>query len=224
MNQTPFTIKPYGPSALLLEWPARVDAEILKDIIGFAHNLRIQHLMEPDWELIPIYHSLAIIGRGEADMETVRASLPEWYEANGKEYTLPLQVWELPVCYEAPYSMDLEETAVALGMPPEELVQKHTGQAYRVYGIGFLPGFLYLGDVPQSLWLARRDHPRQQVPRGSVGLAGAQTGIYPQKSPGGWHIIGNCPVPIFNPDKDPPCLVTPGDLIRFRALNKAEYA
>ena len=223
MSEIPFAIKPYGPRALLLEWPARVDPAILEDILGFAQDLQNHYLPAPDWELIPIYHTLTLIGSEDAGLERVRKELPKWYAARTAEYALPTRVWELPVCYEPPFAMDLQAVADALHMDTENLVQTHTSQEYRVFGIGFLPGFLYLGEVPEILRLPRREHPRQQVPPGSVGLAGAQTGIYPQSSPGGWHIIGNCPVPIFDPEEDPPCLAAPGDLVRFRAVSRGEY-
>ncbi len=224
MKHPPFEVKPYGSHALLLEWPARVDSEILEDILRFAAYLSTNHLKEEAWELIPIYHTLTLIRRdGASDFDHIVLNLSQWYSACPEKGGKPGHVWELPVCYEGPYGIDLQETAQRLNMDSDQLIDQHTAQEYRVYGIGFLPGFLYLGGVPESLQLIRRDEPRLRVPKGSVGLAGAQTGIYPQTSPGGWHIIGNCPVPLFNADKDPPCLVEPGDYIRFRAVSQAEY-
>lgn len=224
MKEAPFDIKRYGPRALLLEWPRKVDPDILMDILSFRDYLAGTRLKEGSWEFVPVYHTLTLIDpTGQADMAAVRRALPAWYASRPRDTPVATQRWELPVCYQAPFGIDLEETAKTLGMDPQELISLHSGRDYLVYGIGFLPGFLYLGGVPQELELPRRAQPRPRVPRGAVGLAGKQTGVYPQQSPGGWHILGNCPVPIFNAEKDPPCLVAPGDRICFRAVSRAEY-
>ena len=104
-----------------------------------------------------------------------------------------------------------------------QVVETHTDQTYTVYGIGFLPGFMYLGGLPESLEVPRKETPRLRVEQGSVGLAGKQTGIYPQESPGGWNVIGNCPIPIFNVDQPEPCFVDVGDRIQFYSITRAEY-
>jgi inhibitor of KinA len=224
MNEVPFQIKPFGPEALLLEWPAGVSEETLMDVLGFMRYLNDNHLPETQWGLIPVYHSLTLISQGLAkDLDRVTRELPEWYRAYPGPGSLPTRCWELPVCYDSPFSPDLEEVARTLQTTETALVENHTSRPYRVFGIGFLPGFLYLGGVPESLRLPRREHPRLQVPAGAVGLADRQTGIYPQVSPGGWHLIGNCPVPLFDPDAQPPCFISPGDQVRFRAVSRAEY-
>jgi inhibitor of KinA len=224
MSEVPFIIKAYGPEALLLEWPKVVDPDILMDILGFRDFLLENHLRERGWELIPVYHSLTLINRHpEVSVTDIAGHLAEWYRGRPANRPLKTRYWELPVCYEPEFAPDLEEVSEKLGMHPQEVIEAHTGHVYRVYGIGFLPGFLYLGGVPEFLRLPRRAEPRLHVAKGAVGLAGAQTGIYPQDSPGGWHLIGSCPAPLFNPAKDPPCLVAPGDQIRFRAIGHAEY-
>ena len=117
----------------------------------------------------------------------------------------------------------MEELAEKLGMSVDEVIQLHTTSRYTVYGIGFLPGFMYLGGLPSDLEIPRRSEPRLQVRQGAVGLAGKQTGIYPQESPGGWNIIGNCSVSMFSSKNDPPCFVNVGDKVQFHAIEKAEY-
>jgi len=224
MKTPPFEIKMYGPNALILEWPKKVDLSILMDILAFQVYLRKNHLDGDSWEFIPIYHSLTLINRsGKAQMEAIVKALPGWYNASPKDETPKTRRWELPVCYEDPFGLDLADTAQKLKMTPEALVELHSGRDYRVYGIGFLPGFLYLGDIPEALKISRRAQPRLKVPKGSVGLAGEQTGVYPQESPGGWHIIGNCPIPLFDTAKEPPCQISPGDQICFRSVSKGEY-
>ena len=132
-------------------------------------------------------------------------------------------LWTLPICYDPEFGFDLHEVSKNLGFTIDELIEKHTTNTYTVYGIGFLPGFMYLGGLPPELIIERKKEPRIKVPKGSVGLAGRQTGIYPQDSPGGWNIIGNCPIPIFDVDKEEPCFVKVGDKIRFESITKAEY-
>ena len=126
-------------------------------------------------------------------------------------------------CYDISLGIDLEDVSERLQLSQEELVFMHTNQQYTVYGIGFLPGFMYLGGLPKALEIPRKETPRLKVPQGAVGLASRQTGIYPQESPGGWNIIGNCPVTIFNVHNAPPCFVNMGDKIQFYPISKAEY-
>lgn len=224
MSSLPFTIKPFGSHAVLLEWPGLVEMEILADILGFSHYLKSVLKPEDQWEFVPVYHSLTLIcHKAEIALEKLTDDLSHWYAQYPKNYVLPTREWELPVCYEAPFALDIEEASAALKITPEDLVERHTTQEYRVFGIGFLPGFMYLGGVPENLRVPRKVQPRLQVIKGAVGLADKQTGIYPQTSPGGWNIIGNCPVPLFNPNTDPPCFISLGDRIRFRSVNRAAY-
>ena len=132
-------------------------------------------------------------------------------------------MWKIPVCYDVDFGLDLQETANQLQLSITELIKYHTSPRYTVYGIGFLPGFMYLGGLPHQLEIKRKTTPRLHVPRGSVGLAGRQTGIYPQDSPGGWNIIGKCPIPMFNLKLENPCFVNVGDQVQFYAINRAIF-
>jgi KipI family sensor histidine kinase inhibitor len=120
----------------------------------------------------------------------------------------------IPVTYDGP---DLEETAAAVKLSVEELVARHSKPIYRVFMVGFVPGWAYLGPLPAELQLPRRKIPRTTVPAGSVAIAGGQTGVYPLPTPGGWHLIGRTSVPMFLPDSDPPLLLRPGDRVKFFA-------
>ena len=100
----------------------------------------------------------------------------------------------------------------------------HSTREYRVACIGFVPGFTFLAGLPKNLATPRRDVPRKEIPPGSVGIGGAQTGIYPLRSPGGWNLIGRTPLKLFDPIKDPPTLLCPGDRVRFRAITREEFA
>jgi KipI family sensor histidine kinase inhibitor len=122
---------------------------------------------------------------------------------------------EIPVRYGGPDGPDLAEVAERLGMAPEAVVRAHAGRTYRVYLLGFVPGFAYLGTLPLRLVLPRRPTPRPAVPPGSVGIAAAQTAVYPVATPGGWHLIGRTDLPLWDPSADPPARLAPGDRVRF---------
>jgi KipI family sensor histidine kinase inhibitor len=174
--------------------------------------------------MIPAYNSLTLVQKNSAiDFKAFNHDLLKWYRS--KEEIAPAEkfLWRLPVCYDLDFGIDLLELSEKLSISIPELIDLHTKNTYTVYGIGFLPGFMYLGGLPKSLETPRKATPRLKVLKGSVGLAGRQTGIYPQESPGGWNIIGNCTVPIFDIKRENPCLVRVGDKIQFYAISRAEY-
>ena len=131
--------------------------------------------------------------------------------------------WCIPVCYDEEFGLDLNSLSVTLKRNVDEIVNGHISGEYTVYGIGFLPGFLYLGELSEELILPRRNTPRLLVPKGSVAIAGSQTGIYPQDSPGGWHIIGKTPILFFDNTRKDPCLIQTGDSIRFESISRKKF-
>ena len=128
----------------------------------------------------------------------------------------------VPVVYGGEGGPDLEAVAAHLQIGAEEVVRLHTETTYRVYLIGFMPGFPYLGELPAALVMPRRSTPRTRVPKGSVGIAQRQTGIYPVESPGGWQIIGWTPIELFDPHRQPPSLLEMGDTVKFEAIRPEE--
>ncbi len=224
MSGYPISIRPFGPHAILLEWPHKVDESILDDILGFVGYLENGNLDGIDWELVPAYNSLTLIQRRPIiDFEHMAQHLWELYRLNEKVNLRSKFLWRLPVCYDLDFGIDFQGVSEQLGKSIGELIVLHTAPIYTVYGIGFLPGFMYLGGLPAALEVPRRASPRLKVQKGAVGLAGKQTGIYPQESPGGWNIIGNCPVPIFDVEVENPCFVSVGDKIQFYQISRAEY-
>lgn len=133
------------------------------------------------------------------------------------------QVVEIPVRYGGEYGPDLSFVAEHNGLSPEEVIEIHSSADYLVYMIGFAPGFPYLGGMPERIAAPRRDTPRPAIPAGSVGIAGAQTGVYPMETPGGWQIIGRTPLRLFTPDRTPPSLLKAGDRVRFVPLTSEEF-
>ena len=224
MSNLPISFKPFGEQAILIEWPSKVEESILYDILVFAKYLKTECLDLENWELVPAYNSLTLIHRTKIESPAdFIEQLRIWHATVESHIPLKRQLWKLPVCYDEEFGIDLGLVADNLKMSVKQLIEKHTAHIYTVYGIGFLPGFMYLGGLPNELEVPRKETPRLQVNKGSVGLAGKQTGIYPQDSPGGWNIIGNCPIPIFNVDKEKPCFVNVGDRIQFYPITRAEY-
>lgn len=129
----------------------------------------------------------------------------------------------IPVCYGGESGPDLEELAAWSGLSPLQVIELHCREVYRVYMMGFLPGFPYLGMVPGSIAMPRRATPRVRVPAGSVGIAGRQTGIYPLESPGGWQLIGRTPFPLLRRTGGSLCALQPGDRVRFEPVPAGEY-
>jgi len=135
-----------------------------------------------------------------------------------------VRLTEIPVCYDAEFGIDLDRVAEQTKLSEREIVDLHSTCEYRVACIGFVPGFTFLAGLPRNLATPRRDVPRKEIPAGSVGIGGAQTGIYPLRSPGGWNLIGRTPLKLFDPAKDPPTLLCPGDRVRFRAITREGFA
>jgi KipI family sensor histidine kinase inhibitor len=129
----------------------------------------------------------------------------------------------VPVCYGGAHGPDLEAVAAAGGLGVEEVIDRHSGVDYFVSAVGFTPGFPYLGGLPAALHTPRRRTPRVRVPPGSVGIGGAQTGIYPFETPGGWNLIGRTPLRLFNPLVRPPALLQTGDHVRFLPITPEEF-
>jgi len=131
---------------------------------------------------------------------------------------------EIPVCYGSEYGPDLDAVAGHAGLSRDEVVARHAAAEYTVAMLGFAPGFPYLLGLDPALRAPRRATPRTRVPAGSVAIGGAQTGIYPRELPGGWHLIGRTPRVLFDPAREPPCLLAPGDRVRFRTIEADEFA
>lgn len=186
-------------------------------------------------DLVPAYSSLTVLydpmavsgqfpvrEEGQTVFDMVKQKLEDaWRHASDNAVAGGRDIL-LPVCYDPVFGPDLEEMASQKKMSAQELIQLHCGMPYRVYMLGFLPGFAYMGTVDERLIMPRRTRPRG-VLAGSVGIAGWQTGIYPFDSPGGWQIIGRTPVRLFNPENDPPALLAAGDVVRFCPISIEEF-
>jgi KipI family sensor histidine kinase inhibitor len=218
-------IEALGEAALLLRLGDRAESALAARVQALAAALRAQPL-QGLIDLVPAYASLAL----HFDPLRVDASkVADWLRAAQrrlKDDTQPADTprrVEIPVCYGGDYGPDLSEVANQLGLTEAEIIARHSGGDYIVAMLGFLPGFPYLLGLDPSLAVPRLATPRAEVKAGSVGIGGAQTGIYPQSSPGGWRLIGRTPESLFDARRTPPSLLQPGDRVRFVAIDPGEF-
>ena len=211
------TYKLFGRSAILVEWPANISQDIIQDIISFERQVKE---IESILDTIIAYNSLLIRYQNPiVDQELTIRQLKNKYTASSYLIKQDQFLWEIPVCYDASFGIDLEEIANKKKCSVADIVRLHTETDYLVYFIGFQPGFLYLGGLHQNLHVPRKFTPRVRVDKGSLGIGGAQTGVYPQNSSGGWNIIGKSPLNFFNMKATNPCFAKPGDHIQFVAVD-----
>jgi KipI family sensor histidine kinase inhibitor len=140
-----------------------------------------------------------------------------------KETEIAAPVIEIPVCYDPELGPDLGDVAQTTGLAEAEIIRRHVSGGYRVACVGFIAGFPFLSGLPPELATPRRASPRKEIPAGSVGIGGAQTGIYPRKSPGGWNLIGRTPLHLFDVQHEPPATLRAGDHVRFREISREEF-
>jgi inhibitor of KinA len=211
-----------GDGALLVEVGDTIHDEINSKVrrLFIALKERLPGLL---LDAVPAYASLLLI------FDPLKTSASQLQNAIDRlfhgldDFDIPAPtIFEIPVVYGEEYGPDLKWVSRYHGISVEEVIHLHTETVYRVFMIGFSPGFPYLGELPEALETPRKETPRTAVPKGSVGLAQKQTGIYPSPSPGGWQIIGRTPLELFNPSKEPPALLQMGDRVRFRRIDEAE--
>jgi KipI family sensor histidine kinase inhibitor len=203
-------ILPFGESALLVELDQRIDPAIAARAVAIADA----------WEAlghgpaVPTYASVLLrfdaLALAPAEAERAAASVVSSAKRAPRLETG--RVHEIPTIYDGP---DLDETARASGLTARELVRAHTSRDHLAFFVGFIPGFAYLGTTDERIVAPRLGSPRARVPAGSVAVADGQTAVYPLDSPGGWRLIGRTDVAVFDPKRDPPALIRPGDRVRF---------
>jgi inhibitor of KinA len=206
----------------MIEWEQRIDPDIHEQVMKAFHYLQSLQLSYIT-DLIPAYASLAVLYDAAAVRQNVKRPARAWISAfvtkalqqQTDTATAAPRALQIPVCYHPSLAPDLAAMAQQKGLSETAIITLHTAQTYTVYMLGFLPGFPYMGKVDAQLATPRLKQPRTQVPAGSVGIAGEQTGIYPLASPGGWNIIGQTPIRLFDPDAKDPCYCRPGDQVQF---------
>jgi inhibitor of KinA len=211
-----------GDSALTVEFGDTIDLQVNAQVLALADRLEASR---PGGvlELVPTFRSLTIhydplVTEPQALEDHVNALLGS--ASGGCVHT---RRFRIPVCYDRGYGIDLGNVSELTGLSIAQIIDYHCAAIYHVYAIGFLPGFPYLGDLCTELVLPRRQSPRLRVPAGSVAIAMAMTGIYPLESPGGWHLLGRTPVPLFDRWQTPPALLRPGDQVAFQPIEAETY-
>lgn len=216
-----------GDTGLVIEFGNTIDREIIVQVMSADRCLQKQinaGKLPGVVEIIPAYCSLTVIFDPlSLPRKHLEEQLIKLLDENLEATEQVSRQWQLPVCYDSDYGPDLDTVARKKGLTKSEVVALHTGRSYCVYMIGFLPGFPYMGDLDPALQVPRLKDPRVRVPQGSVAITGLQTAIYPWESPGGWHLLGRCPLPLFNAFQSQPALLAQGDSVVFNQISKAEY-
>ncbi len=220
-------IFPLGDSCVTVDFGNSISVELNTKAIALASYFE-RNPFPGFIESVPAYSSVAIF----YNLIEVRKNFPEWgsaFHVVGEKVRLALQqpedvhqtrslLVEIPVDFSDRVALDLDFVAQHGGLSRADVIKRFTSRTYRVFMLGFLPGFAYMGEVDESIAVPRKDSPRTKVPKGSVGIASRQTGIYPCESPGGWQIIGRTDLEMFTPNNNTPCLLAAGDEVRFVPL------
>ncbi len=223
-----YKIFPIGGTALTIEFGNEISVELNKRVIQLARFFEENSFLG-FVETVPAYASLSVF----YDVSIVRKNFPKFptafkavknftenaWQSLGESAETESRLIETPVCFDAEYAPDLDSVAAENNLTEKEVVGIFLSKTYRVYMLGFLPGFAYMGEVDERIAAPRKTSPRLKVPKGSVGIAGRQTGIYSLESPGGWQIIGRTNVELFTPEAEMPTFLQAGDSVKFYKAN-----
>lgn len=230
MGSAPYIIYPLGDQALTIELGKKIEEQTNQRVMEVFHQLQNNPIPFVS-DLIPAYSSITVVYHAFAIRKThpglsafdwMKAELTNRLQQKG-DGAFSSRLIDIPVCYDSELGPDLAELAAFAGLPVAEVIRLHTATVYRVYMIGFLPGFAYMASVDPAIRMPRKAQPRPLVAAGSVGIAGEQTGIYPVNSPGGWQIIGQTPLPLLDVSQESPCLLEPGDRVRFHSISMPQF-
>ena len=224
MSHSEFEIVAAGDAAVIVEFEDRIDPIVNERAIAVAEAIQAANLAGVR-DVVPTFRSVAVYfdplrtdyAALLVRLETLAARPPDQSSAHGA----PVRV---PVCYGGEFGPDLAGVAAFAGCSEAEVIGLHTSPTYRVFMLGFVPGFAYMGIVDRRIAVPRHSTPRVRVPVGSVGIAGVQTGIYPAETPGGWQLIGRTPFKPFDAARAEPFLLKAGDAVRFYAIEPDEFA
>lgn len=213
-----------GDAALVVEYGEIIDAALIEAVQQLDRRLAAAALpgvieTVPSFRSLMVHYDPLITCRAEL-IQAIEALAPGSAAAGGE----PGRPWRLPVCYAPAFAPDLADVATATGLAPEAVTAIHAANPFTVAVVGFLPGCPFMAELPPAFNLSRRTTPRTRVPAGSVAVAQKLSVIYPTESPGGWHLIGNCPIPLFDARWERPALLAPADAVRFQPIDTAEHA
>ncbi|TYR79366.1 5-oxoprolinase subunit PxpB [Priestia megaterium] len=225
-----YTIYPLGDSGLVVSFGDEIQLSVHEQVQKLTKLLEaepFEGMIEyvPAFTTVTIYYHPWIVGdKGKHDpYQVVKERVESLLKHDRKEVVAESRLIDIPVCYGGEYGPDLIEVAKHNSLTEQEVIHIHTSKEYLVYMIGFAPGFPYLGGMSEKIAAPRKETPRSAIPKGSVGIAGKQTGIYPIETPGGWQLIGRTPLALFTPNAASPSLLRAGDRIRFVEITQEEY-
>ena len=228
---TRHTIFHISDSALTIDFGNIVNEDLNRIILALFNRLQREPLAGmieavPAYSSLTIYYDLVKVKKRIPVGNTIAESMESILDGLVREASIipepPPRTITIPVCYEAPYSADLDAIASKHQLSLQEVIERHLNRTYRVHMLGFLPGFAYMGEIDSNISMPRKTQPAPVV-AGSVGIAGLQTGIYPMSSPGGWYIIGRTPLSLFDSKKEELTLFRAGDYVNFTAITKHEF-
>ena len=212
----------YGTNSILITFTSAINSDLIQVISCIKNTIEIDY-KEYLIDTVQSINSLLIV------FDRKKISLDEFY-AKVKSLKpvksinkLKSKIWEIPVCYDPYYASDLEEFSKSKNLSKQDVIKIHKSKVYDIMSMGFLPGFMYLGNTDNKLYCERKPRPSLNIKKGSIGLALNQTCIYPQDSPGGWHIIGSSPINFFDLKYKSPCFAKPADKIKFIEISKSTY-
>jgi len=218
-----FRLLPLGDAALTVEFGDEIDPTLNALVISFAEALRAQ-TWEGVLDVVPTYRSVTIhVDPLCLDLNSLTDKLVTFSSSLSQEVTRSGTHHTIPVLYGGEHGPDLDDVAAYAKTSVADVIRLHSSVLYRVYMLGFSPGFPYLGSVPEALAIPRLATPRTRVPAGSVGIADRQTGIYPTATPGGWRLIGRTPIELYRPSGAMAFLLSPGDMVRFESITAQEF-
>lgn len=218
-----------GDAAWTVEFGDAIDPALHARVIGLERTVRAARATgEAPWngvvDVVPTFRSLTVHYEPLACDGVALGAALRGLAAGAAAVSAAGRRWTLPACFAPGLAPDLPAFAERVGLAVDAVVRCLLDAELRVYQIGFMPGFPYMGGVPAALQVPRLATPRKAVPAGSIALAGAMCAVYPWQSPGGWHLVGRTPVPLFDLRRDPPALLASGDVVRWRAVDEAEFA
>jgi len=213
---------PAGDTAMIVEFGDSIDRVLSDRVLRLSALVRAANLPGVV-ETVPTFRSLMVHYEPLAtDNASLTAAIEKLLDTSRDE-PKPVKLWRIPACYAISHAPDLAEVAQRTGLSAAEVVRIHSSTRFHIYMLGFVPGYPYMGDLPDPLVLPRRTDPRIRVPAGSIAIATNMTAIYPLESPGGWHLIGSTPIRLFDLRWPRPALLSPGDAVRFEPVTVREF-
>ena len=215
-------ILPAGDAAMVVEFGDCIDEQINRNVQAYAAAVRQSH-WKGVMDVVPTFRSLMICFDPLCQSYTGLKKKVMQMHISQETQSQSRKVWLVPCCYGREFGPDLPGMSKALGLSQKEIVQMHESVDYRIYMLGFLPGFVYLGGLPEQIAMPRLNEPRTSIPARSVGIGGSQTGVYPLASPGGWRLIGQTPLEFYDPSREEPVWCHAGEFLRFIAVSPHDY-